>query len=423
MPKLAFSVPKYRRYGRKNLAVVNFGRGKDVYLGPWRSKRSRELYDQLIALWLQNGRALPDDALAQFCGEADLAAVPQPAPRAEHVPPSPPAGPPVPTLRELAEAYNAHARVYYRKAGRSTREAEQIAEALAVAVEHFGEQPADQFGPRRFQLTRDAMIAKGWSRPYINKQCGRIKRACRWAVTQEMIPAAVCGALREVEGLKKGRTPAPETEHVEPVARAVVDATLPHLNPIVADMVRLQLETGMRPGEVRELRPRSVDRGGAVWAYRPESHKTEHQAKNRVVFIGPKGQAILRPYLLRGADEYCFSPIEAVRKMREQRASDRRTPLSCGNRTGTNRQVAPRRRAGRKYSKDSYTKAIRRACQSAQLEPWQPNQLRHTRATEVRAQFGLEAAQVILGHSQADVTQIYAERDEAKAREVMAQVG
>lgn len=42
---------------------------------------------------------------------------------------------------------------------------------------------------------------------------------------------------------------------------------------------------------------------------------------------------------------------------------------------------------------------------------WHPNQLRHTRATAIRQQFGLEAAQVALGHSRADTTQLYAERD------------
>src|SRR5439155_564319 len=39
---------------------------------------------------------------------------------------------------------------------------------------------------------------------------------------------------------------------------------------------------------------------------------------------------------------------------------------------------------------------------------WQPNQLRHTYATEVRRTYGLEAAQVLLGHSKADTTETYA---------------
>ncbi len=45
------------------------------------------------------------------------------------------------------------------------------------------------------------------------------------------------------------------------------------------------------------------------------------------------------------------------------------------------------------------------------LPHWHANQLRHSKATEVRRQFGLEAAQVSLGHAKADVTQVYAERD------------
>src|SRR5207253_2014030 len=54
---------------------------------------------------------------------------------------------------------------------------------------------------------------------------------------------------------------------------------------------------------------------------------------------------------------------------------------------------------------------------------WHPNQLRHTFATRVRKQHGLEAAQVLLGHSRADVTQIYAEKNEALATAVAAKIG
>ena len=54
---------------------------------------------------------------------------------------------------------------------------------------------------------------------------------------------------------------------------------------------------------------------------------------------------------------------------------------------------------------------------------WSPNQLRHAAGTEVRRQYGLEAAQVILGHAKADVTQVYAERDMALAAEIMSKIG
>lgn len=51
------------------------------------------------------------------------------------------------------------------------------------------------------------------------------------------------------------------------------------------------------------------------------------------------------------------------------------------------------------------------------------HQLRHLLATEVRRAFGLEAAQVVLGHSHAAITQVYAERDVARALEVAARIG
>jgi hypothetical protein len=59
----------------------------------------------------------------------------------------------------------------------------------------------------------------------------------------------------------------------------------------------------------------------------------------------------------------------------------------------------------------------------AAIPRWSPNQLRHSAATELRSKFGLEIAQIVLGHSRADVTQIYAERDLAKAAQVVREVG
>lgn len=67
--------------------------------------------------------------------------------------------------------------------------------------------------------------------------------------------------------------------------------------------------------------------------------------------------------------------------------------------------------------------------QRQQYDHWEdtymfaPNQLRHTYGTVVRATDGLEAAQVLLGHSKADVTQIYAERDTERAKSVALKIG
>ena len=52
------------------------------------------------------------------------------------------------------------------------------------------------------------------------------------------------------------------------------------------------------------------------------------------------------------------------------------------------------------YTVGSYRKAIRRACLKANVPIWHPHQLRHTAATNIRCQFGLEVAQAVLGHSE-----------------------
>lgn len=55
---------------------------------------------------------------------------------------------------------------------------------------------------------------------------------------------------------------------------------------------------------------------------------------------------------------------------------------------------------------------------------WHPHQLRHNAATELRQKFGLEAAQLALGHASAQVTDaVYAERDEAKVVAIMRKIG
>jgi len=117
----------------------------------------------------------------------------------------------------------------------------------------------------------------------------------------------------------------------------------------------------------------------------------------------------------------------------------RKTPLTCGNRPGTNRRSKPKGSPLDRYTTGSYRRAIHRCCDkvfpppeglnAANIEAWRkehrwsPNQLRHTAAKEIRKRYGLEACQTVLGHASADVTQIYAERDYAKAREIMREVG
>jgi integrase len=308
-------------------------------------------------------------------------------------------------------------------------------------------------------------VELGWSRAYINAQVGRARRAFRWAVGEEMIPPSVCEALRAVDGLRRGRTAAREAPPIRPVPADDVEAALPFLPPPVAAMVRLQLLTGMRAGEVMAMRDVDVEATGPVWRYRPASHKNAHRGKDRVIFIGPKAQDVLRPWLRvscpgcgardlparlgwtgtlcaachdrreDGADlpaelvapaeappRYLFSPracVEALHARRVEARKTKRTPSELKKK----RKDRPAVRPGERYTRRSYRLAVNRACKKAGVPAWSPLRLRHTAATIIRERFGVEAAQGVLGHSRVETTQVYAERLLGQAARVASEMG
>ncbi len=124
----------------------------------------------------------------------------------------------------------------------------------------YGTTPAVEFGPLRLKAFCQTLIDTGNSRRYINKVIAIIPQIFQWGVSEELVPASTFEALRTVEGLKKGRTTAPETEPVLPVEDAVDNAILSFLSPVLADMVRFQRLTAARPGEVCSLRSIDIDR-------------------------------------------------------------------------------------------------------------------------------------------------------------------
>ncbi len=394
MPRLTKTLPTYRKHKQSGQAIVTLS-GRDYLLGPHGTKASTFEYDRLIGEWLQHGRQLQPNVSKTAI-----------------------------TVVELIVAYLEFAKSYYRKNGQTTGEYAAIVCALRHVKALYGRKSVAEFGPTAFQVVVQRMIDDGLSRGVVNQNSGRIKRMFRWGVSRELVPAEVAQTLWAVAGLRKGRTTARETGRVLPVADAVVKATIAHLPDVPADMVRLQLLFGCRPYELVIMRPMDIDRSVDPWCYRPSSHKTEHHDRERVIFAGPQAQAIISRYLARDAAAFCFRPCDSEEKRRAAQHAARRTPLSCGNVPGSNRVRHKRHRApGGRYRVDSYRRAIHRACEAAAVPQWSPNQLRHSAATEIRRRFGLEAAQVTLGHSKADVTQVYAERDYALAARVAKEVG
>jgi integrase len=412
-------IPSYRCYKPKNLGLVVLD-GKQHYLGRYGSPESLAEYNRLIQEWLARTPDLPV------------------------VGPSPTQ----PTIDELILAFWRHAEGHYRKPdGSPSGELDNLRAALRPLRRLYGHTPAREFGPAGLRAVRAEMIAAGLGRTTVNARINRLRRVFKWAASVELISAAIVQALQTVPGLQRGRSQVKEPAGIRPVPVEQVEAALPFMPRPVAAMVRLQLLTGCRTGEVLTMRGCDLRPGDPTWEYRPSSHKNAWRGQERVIPLGPKAQAIAKEFLKPDLDAYLFSPRDHVAELHARRRASRRsrpTPSELGKRVA---DVG--RGHARRYDRRSYRQAIIRACDKAFPHPtlaviarkdltpeqreeirswrrahrWTPLQLRHAAATMIRAKYGLEAAQTILGHARADVTQVYAERDLSKAHAIMAEVG
>ncbi len=266
------------------------------------------------------------------------------------------------------------------------------------------------------------MVDSGLCRRTANQRIGTVVRVFRHGVENELVPPAVYQALKSVEGLKAGRSAARGGKVVLPVPDELVDAVRPHVSRQVWAMIELQRLTGMRSGEVTIMRSGDLDVTGEVWAYTPSRHKGEHLGRVRVIHLGPRSQAVLRPWLRDDPAAYLFRPMEAIAERRANRAGSRKTPRTPSQ-LARGPKPSPMKAPGERYLPRAYAHAIRIACLKAGVAHWHPHQLRYNAATRLRRDFGLEVARVILGHSSSAVTEVYAEVDSRKAAEVMGRAG
>jgi integrase len=430
------SVPKYRKHKQSGQAIVTLvdavsGRRRDVLLGKFGTAASRAEYGRAVAEWESAGRRL-----AEVRVTSDI------------------------TINELLVRFLEHAETHYRNAdGEPTGEVENYKDAMRPLKALYGPTAAADFGPLCLKAIQRHLARSGLARSTINSRVGKVKRVFKWATSEQLVTVAVHQALATVTGLQRGRTEAKEPKPVRPVAETHVNATLPYMPPAVAALVRLQLLTGARPGELVIMRTADLETSGRVWTYRPGQHKTEHHGKGREIYIGPQGQAVLKPWLRTNLSEFVFSPRDSEAGRQAQRRKERKTPMTPSQRK---RGEAARRRhrkrpPAERYTTGSYATAIKRGCDLAfpppnaiaqregetkrqwldRLTPeqqadlgawrkakrWHPHQLRHTAATALRKEFGIEMARIIMGHSSPAVTLLYAEADRKAAAEVVGKIG
>jgi integrase len=398
-PKRAPRTPKYCLHKPTGQARVILA-GQHIYLGTYGSPEAEVRYKQIVAEFLATGLT---PAMQQAATTTKPGATI--------------------TIAELLSAYLTHADTYYRAPdGKPTSELHCVKLALRPLRELYELSDAAKFGPLALQAVRQAMIEKRWSRKNINRAVSRVVRMFRWASQNELVPPSLYHGLRSVEGLKAGRSEAKETKPVKPVPQAYIDAVLALVSPPVGAVIRLQLLTGARPGELLGMRACGISMVGPVWTYTPAAHKNAWRGHGREIYLGPQAQAIVREFLKPSTEAFLFDP-------REGRAAflatiPNRKPLSA---TIKAKRKAKRKKVSRKprerYSVETFQGAIKRACIVAKVPHWHPHQLRHTAGTHLRREYGLEVARTVLGHKSVGITEHYAEQDRERAVEVMRRIG
>lgn len=445
--KRGTSFPPYPRKAHRSGQARIKQAGHEIYLGVHGSPESWAEYRRRLAAWEDGRRGVP----AISAGPARAL-----------------------TIDGLVAAFwqNASAKRYRTADGGTKSELGNFPFSLAPLLAMYGGTPANEFRGPQLLAVQEAMISgswrteeerqamrghrygQGWARSVCNRALSRIKLVFRLAEAQGLVQEGTYEHLKTVPGLELDQAGVRETDDRAPVPADVVEKTLPHCNHVVRAIVELLLLTAARPKEIRLLTPASIAQDGRIevakgywitlgagcWGCRLKRHKTAHKKQRRVILFGPQAQAVLRPFLDRPADQYLFSPAEAMTKRDENRRASRKTPVQPSQ--VCRKKPNAKRRPGNHYDRRGLLSAVRYAADAADragrrkleqaglplpegriVPAWTPYQLRHLAAVRLIEQFGWDVARVVLGHSQEEMTRRYGLEDMRAAAKAMGEAG
>jgi integrase len=295
----------------------------------------------------------------------------------------------VTTVASVAERFRSEQK---RKVSESKRY--HLDAAIKILVELFPDRPALEFDSLQMNRLRSELIDRGYSRKYCNDILVIVKRCFKWSMQRDYITTDQHVKIQSIDSVSSGEAP---TKIVEPANDDDVNATLPLLSRDFQDTIAFLRATGCRPGEARLMQVGDIDREN--WLLHRDKHKTAHKGKSRYVPIPSSVREILLPRLLRPEDAFVFGADGGDRPY-EKRALGRAIDRAI-------------KKLNEQRSEDDLPT----------VDHWHPYRLRHLRATEVREQYGVEVAQVLLGHARISMTEHYAGITEAKAKEVGKLIG
>lgn len=292
-----------------------------------------------------------------------------------------------------------------------TTDQAHVRKVLGLVLDDFGNMMVDDFDSVEFRKAQELVALEGqrkdagkkvWSFSHVNKLMKYLVSVLKWGVSRKLFPAANLLEIKTVEPVGRGDE-VYELEVNEPrtdVPDEVILASLPHLSPILQDMVRIQRIAGMRPSELCALRVEHVLKAtnGVI---EMREHKTARFGTRRYFAFTQDELRILRRRCAgKGFDEYVFTPRDAYLEAME------------GSAIAPDKLERVLARYAERYDTHAYWRAVKRKLDAARqkgvkIPNWTPYQIRHTFVTETALKYGMEMASSLAGHKSLRTTEIY----------------
>jgi len=320
--------------------------------------------------------------------------------------------------------------IYTEKTAKPTRSNNEhpnihFTKRVMMFMKPYESWPIADFGPDELMAVQRALInyeyvsgktKKRYTRGGVNSVIKWIRKIWKWGMGRQLITPELVQGLEEVKSLKMGDSDSPDLQKRTRVTDNDFDKLIGSVSNVIGDMLQLIWYTAMRPYEVCDMRPFDIICDDPTcWLYIPGrdqtpvgKHKTTRFERVKVIPLTAKCQEILKARIKDfNSKEFIFTPQEAMQELLDTKSDNRKTPLKCGNRPGTNRKSHPMIIPSQKYEPHALCTACKRGCTRAKIELFVPYDLRRTKATATRSILGKDAAKVLLGHTKTDTTDIY----------------
>jgi len=283
-----------------------------------------------------------------------------------------------------------------RDVGASAAELSAIRTTAAAAAAVLGRRAPIDTDPTRWEPVQRHLAQSGKTCQTVSKYLKGVRTMFGWAAYQGWVRESLAHRLALLPRLPQ--TAFRESKPIKAVDDEDVRAVAHFARVRTRYMIKIQRLIGCRPGELCRMRWDEIVRHPGTdgkgrfhrWHWRPSKHKTKHRGKGKLYVIGPRAQKLLEIWEghRRTDSPYVFTT-----------------------------------KSGRPVTRAHYRETIHRICDRIGIPRWNPNQIRHTRATEVSAKYGAMAEAASLQHTAKVAQLVYVERDLKLAERVAKEIG